>query len=277
MGHETISTPKPRIPDLSLTYLDRVKIKNKKKGLTEPSGLALSRRRKALWTVSDDTSKVFKLSADGKRLKGKSFKIGEKGLEGLTLDPSGDFLLAVKEDSNEILEISIAAERITARHALSDMAGFGQIAQHFSGGDANKGLEGMAFNQDTDTFFVLKEGDPGLLIEVSRDLGSILGARVLDRSLGFADDDVQGAKIDFSDVQYDTARSVFWIVSDKARRLFLYDWARNRVIQSATLGFGKGGKYREIKKAEGVAVDPRSDRLYVVSDRTARLYVFDIR
>jgi uncharacterized protein YjiK len=277
MLQETIATPKPRIPDLSLTYLDRFKIKNKKKGLTEPSGLALSRGRNALWTVSDDTRKVFKLSVDGRRLKGKSFKIGERGLEGLTLDPSENFLLAVKEESNEILKISIAAERIISRHALSDMAGFGQIAQHFSEGDDNKGLEGMAFNQDTGTFFVLKEGDPGLLIEVSRDLASILGALVLDRNLGFADDDLPGAKIDFSGIQYDGRRSVFWIVSDKARRVYLYDWVRNRVIQSVTLGFGKGGKYREIKKAEGVAVDPRSDRLYVVSDKTARLYVFDIR
>ncbi|CAD7855897.1 MAG: hypothetical protein [Olavius algarvensis Gamma 1 endosymbiont] len=48
-------------------------------------------------------------------------------------------------------------------------------------------------------------------------------------------------------------------------------------MQSARLGYGNKGKYREIEKAEGVAIDPDTHRLYVVSDKEARLYVFDIR
>jgi uncharacterized protein YjiK len=157
------------------------------------------------------------------------------------------------------------------------MAGFDEIAQHFSGGGANNGLEGITVNRDTGTIFVLKEGEPGLLIEISKDLGSILAARVLDATNGFIDDDVDGPEIDFSGIEYDDTRSLFWIVSDKARRLFLYAWDRNRVIQSAALGYAKDGEFREIEKAEGVAVDPQSHRLYVVSDKEARLYVFDIR
>ena len=261
----------------SLTDLDRSKIDDDEEGLTEPSGLALSQARDALWTVSDDTKKVFKLGLDGKLAKDQSFKIGEKGLEGIALDPTGDSLLVVKEEGNEILTISIASEEVVSRHSLSDMAGFGEIAQHFSGGGANKGLEGITVNRDTGTIFVLKEGEPGLLIEISKDLGSILAARVLDATNGFIDDDVDGPEIDFSGIEYDDTRSLFWIVSDKARRLFLYDWDRNRVIQSAALGYAKDGEFREIEKAEGVAVDPQSHRLYVVSDKEARLYVFDIR
>ena len=151
------------------------------------------------------------------------------------------------------------------------------VAQHFAGGGANKGLEGITFNPDTGTVFVLKEGEPGLLIEISGDLDSIVGAKVLDAANGFMDDDVDGAEIDFSGIQYDQTRSLFWIVSDKAKRLFLYDWGQNQVIQSAALGFEKDGEFQEIEKAEGVAVDPQSSRLYVVSDEEARLYVFDIR
>ena len=167
----------------SLTYLDRTKIEDEGEGLTEPSGLALSQARDALWTVSDDTKKVFKLGLDGKLAKDQSFKIGEKGLEGIALDPTDGLLLVVNEESNEILTISIASEEVVSRHALSEMAGFDEIAQHFSGGGANKGLEGITFNQDTGTIFVLKEGEPGLVIEVSKDLGSSLGARVLDATL----------------------------------------------------------------------------------------------
>jgi uncharacterized protein YjiK len=264
-------------PSFSLTYLDRFKIDDEEAGLTEPSGLALSQERDALWTVSDDTKKVFKLSLDGKLAKDQSFKIDEKGLEGITLGPTGDSLLAVKEESNEILLISTASEKVTSRHALSDMAGFDEVAQHFSGGGANKGLEGITFDQDTGTFFLLKEGEPGLIIEISKDLGSILGSHVLDATNGFVDDEVDEDTIDFSGIQYDAVRSQFWIVSDKAKRLFLYDWDQNQVIQSAALGYEKDGEFREIKKAEGVAIEPRSHRLYVVSDEEARLYVFDIR
>ena len=57
----------------------------------------------------------------------------------------------------------------------------------------------------------------------------------------------------------------------------MYDWKANKVMQSARLGYGNKGKYREIEKAEGVAIDPDTHRLYVVSDKEARLYVFDIR
>jgi uncharacterized protein YjiK len=261
----------------SLTYLDRSKIEDDEEGLTEPSGLALSQEGDALWTVSDDTKKIFKLSLDGKLAKDESFKVGEKGLEGIALDPTGGSLLVVKEESNEILTISIASEDVVSRHSLSDMAGFGEIAQHFSGGGANKGLEGITFNQDTGTVFVLKEGEPGLLIEISKDLGEIVRARILDATNGFIDDDVDGAEIDFSGIHYDDTRSLFWIVSDKARRLFLYDWDQNQMIQSAALGFEKDGEFQEIEKAEGVAADPQSNGLYVVSDNEARLYVFDIR
>ena len=277
MGLPETAASETSVLSFSLTYLDRFEIDNKDEGLTEPSGLALSPERHSLWTVSDDTKKIFKLSLRGKLEKEHSFKIDEKGLEGITLDPTTDTLLVVKEESNEILTVSLPSEKVVSRDSLPGMAGFSEIERHFSAGGANKGLEGITFNQSTGTFFLLKEGEPGLMIEVSKDLGSILGAQVLDATKGFVDDDVDGAAIDFSGIQYDATRSQFWIVSDKAKRLFLYDWDRQQVIQSAVLGYENDGEFREIEKAEGVAVDPQEHRLYVVSDAEARLYVFDIR
>jgi len=43
-----------------------------------------------------------------------------------------------------------------------------------------------------------------------------------------------------SDLCYEHSRDRFWIVSDRARRLFLYDWHRNAVIQSALLPMDAG-------------------------------------
>jgi uncharacterized protein YjiK len=260
----------------SLTYLDRFKIKDDDERVAEPSGLAVSTEGDALWTVSDDRKSVFKISLEGDPLNRQSFKIGEEDLEGIALDPTTDSLVVVKEETNEILEVSLASKAVVARHALSTMAGFGDIERHFPDGD-DKGLEGITFDQSRGTFFVLKEAHPALVIEISKDLGSILDAHVLDASKGFVDDDVDIGKIDVSGLEYDQTRSSFWIVSDQARRLYLYDWDLDRVIQSAALGYEKDGDFREIEKAEGVAIDPRRHRLYVVSDEESRLYVFDLR
>jgi uncharacterized protein YjiK len=100
---------------------------------------------------------------------------------------------------------------------------------------------------------------------------------VLNEENGFRDPEVGAEELDFSDLCYDPSRDRFWIISDKAKRLFLYDWKGDAVVQSATLGYGKDGEYREIEKAEGVAIDTDTNRLYVVSDEETRLYVFDIR
>ena len=261
----------------SLTYLDRFRILNEKEGLKEPSGLTLSHEENALWTISDDTKKIFNLSLTGDLRKNRSFKISDKNLEGIALDPTCEFLLTVKEPVNEIIKIKVDSQEVVGRHRLADMAGYDAVKHYFTGGDKNKGLEGITWNKETGTIFVMKEKVPGLLVEVSSDLQTILNHQVLNDKNGFCDSEVGPDTLDFSDICYDQSRDRFWIVSDKARRLFLYDWNDNKVIQSATLGYGINGEYREIKKAEGVTIDLDANRLYVVSDVEARLYVFDIR
>jgi uncharacterized protein YjiK len=261
----------------SLTYLDHFKIENKAAGLNEPSGLALSHEKNALWTISDDTKKLFKLSLDGELEKDASFKIPDKGLEGIVLDPTGEFLLTVKEDDNELIKIKVDTQDVTDRKRLAGMAGYDEIAPYFVGRGANKGLEGITWNEETETIFVMKEGAPGLLVEISSDLQTIRSHQLLNYENGFHDTEVGADDLDFSDICYDQSRDRFWIISDKARRLFLYDWKENKVIQSSKLGYGKNATYREVKKAEGVAIDPDANHLYVVSDEKARLYVFDIR
>ncbi|MBE9028973.1 SdiA-regulated domain-containing protein [filamentous cyanobacterium LEGE 11480] len=244
-------------------------------GLCEPSGLALAHEKNALWTISDDTKKIFKLGLNGDLKKGKSLKIPDKGLEGIVLDPTGKFLLVVKEENNEIIKIAIETQAVAARQRLDAMIGYEAI--NYLTGAENKGLEGIAWNQTTGTLFVMQEGLPGLLLEVSSDLKTIQSHQLLNQENGFCDAEVDAADIDFSDICYDDHRNCFWIISDRAKRLFLYNWSRNTVLQSSRLGYSKNGKYREIEQAEGIAIDPDTNSLYIVSDKDARLYVFDIR
>lgn len=260
-----------------MTYLAHFDIKNEVEGLNEPSGLALSHERNALWTISDDTKMIFKLSLEGDLNTGESFEIPENEMEGITLDPTGEFLFTVKEDDNEIIKIMIDSQEVVNRQRLAEMLGYDAVAHYFTDGGENKGLEGITWNNETGTIFVMKEGKPGLLMEVSTDLTTIQNHQLLNEENGFRDTEIAADKIDFSDLCYDQSRDLFWIISDKARRLYLYDWKRNKVMQSSTLGYAKDGKYHEIEKAEGFAIDPDTNRLYVASDKEARLYVYDIR
>ena len=263
---------------VSLTYLERFDIKDEKEGLTEPSGLVLTRGRRGLWTISDDTDKVFRIGLDGKLKPKKSFKVPKKGLEGITLEPKGRFLFTVREGANQIFKLNIAKRTVAKKRRLEKMAGYDKICHFFADDkDENKGLEGITWNVDTHTLFTLKEGDPGLLIEVLPDLSAIRGHVELGPHNGFRDPGSKGDKIDYSGICYDPTRAAFWIVSDKAKRVFLYDAAANRVVQSAALSYRKNGEVKEVEKAEGVAYDPRSGRLYVVSDEEVRLYVYDVR
>lgn len=259
----------------SLTFLNRFDIKDKDAGLKEPSGLTLD--GDGLWTVSDDTARVFRLRLDGVLDKDRSFDVPETGLEGITIDPSGRFLLTVREESNEIFKLDIAEQKVAKRRKLKKMDGYEAIAHFFEDDPENKGLEGITWNTDSDTLFALKEGDPGLLIEIAKNLDAIRSHVKLDVRNGFVDDEVEPHKVDYSGICYDPSRAAFWIVSDKARRVYLYDRGANRVVQSAALGYAKKGEYKDVRKAEGVAYDPEKRRLYIVSDKEVVLYVFDVR
>jgi uncharacterized protein YjiK len=48
------------------------------------------------------------------------------------------------------------------------------------------------------------------------------------------------------------------------------------VAESFPLDYRLGGKSHEIVKAEGVTLDVNNNRLYLVSDKEARLYLFEI-
>lgn len=260
----------------SLTYVAHFDIADEEAGLTEPSGLALTANGDGLWTVSDDTARIFRLTLQGSLLPERGFELPVTGLEGITLGRAGRSLYVVREESNEIIELDIAAHQVSARRPLAAMAGYQDIAAFFDGEYENKGLEGIAWNAESATLFLLKEGKPGLLIEVGPELQTVRRHWRLGDQNGFVDADTESKKIDYSGICHDPSRAAFWIVSHKAQRVFLYDAAADAVIGSAALTYSEDGKEKLIVQAEGVAYDPASSRLYVVGDRDARLFVYDV-
>ena len=275
---------------LSVTFLGDVRLD--RLGPEEPSGVAwgISQKGKPrLWVISDDTPMVYLLKekAQGDDLStwkiAGSFSLPSDSteLEGVTMDDSRRAVV-VQEGANRVIRLEQDTFKEVESVALAQMAGFDSIQDSFARASSNKGLEGIAWNASSETFFMLKEGKPPLLIEVHEDLGTILRHWVLDEERGFSVPGLPQEKLDVSGIGYDSRRDILWLVSDKGQCLFVYDYHRHRVLQRFSLGFragrGKGiGTYQRIKKAEGVAISPDGENLFVVSDKEARLYVYAIR
>ena len=245
-------------------------------GLHEPSGLTLNADGTALYTVSDDTKAVFCLDLNGRISMDESFFVNATDLEGIALSDDGRRLLAVQEETNAVISIDIAARRELQRSPLTEMANYATIARHFPARPDNKGLEGITVNSRNQHVFVVKEGRPGLLIELDPDCTTILSSRLLTTANGFSHPKLGPRRLDFSGLSYDSQRDTLWIASDKGQCLCHYDWKRDQVLQRLDLLLNDGSKSRRVRKAEGVAVDPQRGRVYVVSDRDAELYVFKL-
>ncbi|QDT81604.1 SdiA-regulated [Gimesia maris] len=251
---------------LKLELESRCSIKNKKAGLSEPSGLALAPDG-SLWTVCDENRRLFRIDFAGQIQE--SLEIGNRGLEGIAFDAEGQ-ICVVDEDVSKIIVYDCQTGKEILNRRLQDLEGFASIAAHFEEIDGN-GLEGITFDTMHNELLLLKEADPGLLIAVSADLERITSVEILDEQKGFT---AEGKKMDFSGMCFDAKRDLLWILSEEARCVFTFDRRQSRVVQRHSLKKNQQG--RSIRYAEGIAVDKNSERLYVVSDDDAKLTVFRI-
>jgi len=130
--------------------------------------------------------------------------------------------------------------------------GSGSYIKHkidYENTDSNSGLEGITYNFNDNTIFILNEKDPGLLIKLKSDF-TILSKVKLD----FASD--------YSGIFYESATNNLWIVSDQSKTINKCNLL-GKLIESYPIS---------VIKAEGIAVS--NDKIYIVSDAEAKLYIF---
>lgn len=251
----------------STTVFDRVD------GLREPSGLALAADGKHFWTISDGTSRIFSIGLDGKLDPSRTIKVEMSGPEGITEDAARRRLLAVSENSSEIVVINLKNEK-SSRIRLRQIKGYISAGLLFTIWRRNNGLEGITVDPATGSVFVLKEKSPRLILELSSDLSQIRGSLMLSAEMGFVDDRVSDMDLDVSGIVYDPTRRAFWITSDTAKRIYLFDPA-TRSAKSWTLRSGDGN--RRLANVEGVALSRDGQTLYVVSDDSRRSQLVSYR
>ncbi len=204
-------------------------------GLSEPSDLAIDETGTILWTVTNNPDSVYQLDLTGKRVK--TLKYAGQDLEGITYDRSDQTLWVAEENRREVVHLDLDGN-VLSRKQLSLT------------GEVNSGLEGICLD-DAGRMFLLNEKNPGLFIQ-------------LDPALSIAAKDTLYFAGDYSGLSYQPGSASFWIVSDQSQRL--YRWSK-------TLGVLKeyGLPY---SKAEGVAFDPATNLVYIVSDLENKLYVY---
>lgn len=239
---------------------------------TEPSGLTWTDR--GLISVSDDTKALFAIdvsTGDVKRIA----SLPHKGFEGVARGWDNGVLVLVREEKNIIALFESKAEQVVGSVRLSQLDGYAEVAEAFEDSDANKGLEGIAVDRAGQRVFVIKEGSPRLLIEISSDLSTIVSVTKLSKSRGFDVDGIPGRKLDVSGMAFDPEREALWIGSDRCGCIFHYDLGQQQAMQ-VPITFG-GLDPDTLKSVEGIALSDDGLSLFAVTDDKSESRLFSFR
>jgi uncharacterized protein YjiK len=200
----------------------------------EPSGLAIDRTGTTLYTVSDNTNQVYKISTEGEVIK--TYNYSGNDLEGVSVYKDNKLLLA--EERLKMIVVYDMSGGPVKRYPIS-----------YDNNEDNSGIEGVAYNTHDGSIFILNEKNPGLLMRLRSDF-TVLKAY----DLGFASD--------YSGIFYDSGKNDLWIVSDQ-----------NKTINHCTISGGLIKSYSvNIDKVEGIVLT--NNKIYVVSDADAYMYIY---
>lgn len=202
----------------------------------QPSGLDLSTDEKGFWTASDQNSTVYLIDSWGKVKK--KIKVNGEDIEGITVVDQIT-LAVVLERSREVVLIDTSGLELKRMRLELD-------------GNLNEGLEGIAYDSKGKRFYVLNEKNPRLLI-------------TLDVNLNELSKDTLNFSNDVSGIHYDVTDNTLWIVSDENRMIFNTDLSGNPIEEFKI----------KIAGAEGISFNKTRTKLYIVSDQTENLYVFN--
>ncbi|MCW8849056.1 MAG: SdiA-regulated domain-containing protein [Melioribacteraceae bacterium] len=205
--------------------------------IPEPSGLHFESKTNSLWIVSDENSTIYNVNLKGQIIS--KMIVDGKDLEGITLIKDSVLVVVLERDRSLVFLDKIGKELNRINLELS--------------GDLNKGIEGIAFNPNNNSFFVVNEKKPGLLLEIDS-----VGKTISKNELTFASD--------YSGLFFDQSENILWIISDEDKAIF-------RCTTSGKLI----SKYNiEIEQIEGISINFEKSLIYIISDPLEKLFVFEL-
>ena len=204
----------------------------------EPSGLAIDAEKNVLYTVSDNTNNVYKITKQGIVLQ--EYQINADDLEGICM--FGSNLLLANERAKQLISYNILSQSSTV------------YSIDYNNTSENSGFEGVTYNDKQKIIYVLNEKKPGELLEL--DLNFVVKKKT---QLSFAND--------YSGIFYDSQNDLLWIVSDESSTINKC-YTNGDLIKSYKIN---------IDKCEGIAIDFETGYIYLVSDSDAELYIYKIK
>ena len=224
---EKLQPPKER-----LTYIGAHTI-----SVPEPSGLDMTYNERGFWTVSDETSTVYKLDDEANVVK--KFKIDGFDMEAITV--VNDTIIAiVLERTREVVLLDTSGNELARKKLNLE-------------GEENSGLEGITYSPKTGHFYLLNEKKPSLLIELNGNLEMIK----ID-TLKFSKD--------VSGIYYDERNDILWMLSDENQLVIKTDLNGN-LLEKFDI---------TIVQPEGITLDSKGKKLYIVSDNKEKLYIYEV-
>ncbi|MDN3641222.1 SdiA-regulated domain-containing protein [Lutimonas halocynthiae] len=202
--------------------------------VSEPSGLSVNNSGTALYTVSDRTSTVYKLSMTGDIIE--TYDSKGSNLEGVSTYTENKLLLA-EESKKKIVVLDMLTGK-SSKHKIK-----------YKNKDRNSGIEGVTFDSNSNTIFILNEKKPGKLMRLRNDF-SVLAMH----DLNFA--------ADYSGIFYENTTNLLWILSDQSKTINKCTLS-GELIESFNI---------MVAQPEGIAVT--DNYIYIVCDTNARLYVY---
>ncbi|MFN8254546.1 MAG: SdiA-regulated domain-containing protein [Bacteroidales bacterium] len=207
--------------------------------IPETSDLCFGSTKDILYTVSDNTGKVYKINITGKVLA--EFQYTGNDLEGVCF-VDNNFVYVAEERLRRIIKLD------------SQGIYLGQKDIPVENNIENNGIEGISFATFNQHFYIVNETNPGLLIETDKNLNFIK-----DYPLTFAND--------YSGICVDNINQNLWILSDLSASVNQCNM-QGELIKSYGI---------PVNNPEGIAYNPGDSLLYIVSDLESRLYKFDLK
>jgi len=201
--------------------------------IPEPSGLAFSPLKDALYTVSDKNGVIYKISLTGDILD--KIPSGAHDLEGIDIDKANGDIWIVEEKQQRIFHLNKEGELLD------------KIKDVHIKTKGNSGYEGIAINGNL--IYILIEKNPGTLIVYDRN-----SKKWDNHKLSFADD--------YSGIDYDVTDNTLWIVSHESQTLN-HCRTDGSLIKSQKI---------DVKQAEGVAVDRSTGIAWIIDDGGHKLH-----
>lgn len=164
----------------------------------------------------------------------RSIQVNANDLEGITLSKNFDTIYVVEESDNLVTSFLLNGTKINSYSV--DVST-----------NSTNGLEGIAIDANN-YFYVLNEKLPRYLVELKNEV------EISRIEITAADD--------LSDVCYDSVLDCLWIISDESEKIIKVSKSGS-VISEWQIPFSKG---------EGITLV--NDKIYVVRDSDAKMYIF---